>query len=99
MRSLRTESVSLSLLEPKGRGGVEPWSAALRMPRLLVAPPNRRSRFCPHLLYEPGFEMLGYGPMGRAALWTCWRNQAMIIALRSGAEQHKLRVVEFDGHV
>ena len=51
----------------------------------IVAPPDRRSRLCPHLLYKPGFEKLGYGPMGRAALWTCWRNQAMIIALRSGA--------------
>ena len=33
------------------------------------------------------------------ALWTRWPNQAMIIALRRSAQQHKLRVVEFDRHV
>ena len=44
-------------------------------------------------------EKLGYGPLGLGALWTCRRNQAMIIALRRGAEQHKLRVVAYDGHV
>ena len=64
-----------------------------------VAPPDRPSRLRPYLLHEPGFEKLGYGPLGLAALWTCRRNQAMIIALRRGAEQHKSRVVAFDGHV
>ncbi len=34
-----------------------------------------------------------------ARFWTRWPNQAMIIALRRSAQQHKLRVVEFDGHV
>src|SRR5271166_680931 len=68
-------------------------------PGLLVAPPDRRSRLCPYLLQEPGFEKLGYGPLGSAALCTLWRNQAMIIAPRRSAEQHKLRVVEFDRHV
>ena len=41
----------------------------------------------------------GSGPLGLASLWICRRNQAMIIALRGGAEQHKLRIVEFDRHV
>ena len=63
-----------------------------------VAPPDRPSRLRPYLLHEPGFENFGYGPL-LGALWTCRRNQAMIIALRRGAEQHKLRVVAFDGHV
>src|SRR5271157_2578545 len=67
-------------------------------PGLVVAPPDRRSCLCPYLLQEPGFEKLGYGPLGLGALWTCRRNQAMIIALRRSAEQHKLGVVEFAGH-
>ena len=42
----------------------------------------------------------GRAPVGwLGALWTRWPNQAMIIALRRSAQQHKLRVVEFDGHV
>ncbi len=69
------------------------------LPGLLVAPPDRRSRLCPCLLQEPGFEKLGYGPLGSAAHCTRWRNQAMIIAPRRSTEQHKLRVVEFDRHV
>ena len=36
---------------------------------------------------------LGYGPLRLGALWTRWPNQAMIIALRRSAQQHKLRVV------
>src|SRR5271165_1889503 len=68
----------------------------ISLPGLAIAPPDRRSRLCPYLLYEPGFEKLGYGPLGLGALWTGRWNQAMIIALRRRAEQHKLRVVEFD---
>ena len=45
------------------------------------------------------FEKLDYGLLGLAALRTCRRNQAMIVALRRGAQQHKLCVVEFDGHL
>ena len=71
----------------------------ISVPCLLVAPPNRRSRLRPYLLHEFCFEKLGYGPLGLASLWICRRNQAMIIALRGGAEQHKLRIVEFDRHV
>ena len=37
--------------------------------------------------------------LGLGAFWTFRRDQTKIIALRRGAEQHKLRVVEFDGHV
>src|SRR5271165_6944688 len=69
------------------------------LPGLVVAPPDRRSCLCPYLLQEPGFEKLGYGPLRLGALWTRWPNQAMIIALRRSAQQHKLRVVEFDRHV
>src|SRR5271165_3039989 len=65
----------------------------------VVAPPDRPSRLRPYLLHKPGFEKLGYGPLGLGALWTCRRNQAVVIALRRGAEQHKLRVVAYDGHV
>ena len=54
-----------------------------------VAPPDRPSRLRPYLLHEPGFEKLGDGPLGLGALWTCRRNQAMVIALRRGAEQQK----------
>ena len=68
-------------------------------PRLVVASPDRRSRICPCLLHEPGFEKLGDGPLGPAALWTLRGNQAMITALRGSAEKNKLLVVEFDGHV
>src|SRR5271166_5314697 len=71
----------------------------ISLPGLAIAPPDRRSRLCPYLLYEPGFEKLGYGPLGLGALWTCRWNQAMIIALRRSAEQHKLRVVAYDRHV
>ncbi len=71
----------------------------ISLPGLVVAPPDRRSRLRPYLLHKPGFEKLGDGPLGLAALWTCRRNQAMIIALRRSAEQRKLRVVEYDGHV
>ena len=60
---------------------------------------DRPSRLRPYLLLELGFEKLGYGPLGLGALWTCRQNQAVVIALRRGAEQHKLRVVAFDGHV
>ena len=67
--------------------------------RFPVASPDRRSRLCPYFLHDPSFEKLGYGPLGRTALWTRWRNQATIIALRRSAEQHKLRGVEFAGHV
>ena len=35
---------------------------------------------------------LGCGLLGLAALWTRSRNQAIVIALRRGAEEHKLRV-------
>jgi hypothetical protein len=38
---------------------------------------SRPSRLRPYLLHEPGFEKLGYGPLGLAALWTCRRNQAI----------------------
>src|SRR5208337_4960535 len=69
------------------------------LPGLVVAPPDRRSRLRPYLLQEPGFEKLGYGSLRLGALWTRWPNQTMIIALRRSAQQHKLRVVEFDGHV
>lgn len=69
------------------------------LPGLVVAPPDRRSCLCPYLLQEPGFEKLGDGPLRLGALWTRWPNQAMIIALRRSAQQHKLRVVEFDRHV
>ena len=53
----------------------------ISLPGLVVAPPNRRSCLCPYLLEEPGFEKPDYGLLGSAALWTCRRNQAMIIAL------------------
>ena len=69
------------------------------LPGFVVAPPDRPSSLCPYLLHEPGFDKLGYGPLGLGALWTCRRNQAVVIALRRGAEQHKLRVVAYDGHV
>ncbi len=69
------------------------------VPCLLVAPPNRRSPLSPYLLHDPGFKKLDYCLLGLAELRTCRRNQAMIIALRRSAQQHKLRVVEFDGHV
>src|SRR5271165_1958050 len=69
------------------------------LPGLVVAPPDRRSCLCPYLLQEPGFEKLGDGPLRLGAFWTRWPNQAMIIALRRSAQQHKLRVVEFDRHV
>jgi hypothetical protein len=71
----------------------------ISVPFLLVAPPNRRSRLRPYLLHELCFEKLGCGPLGLASLWTSRRDQAMIVALRCAAEQHQLRVVEFDGHV
>ena len=71
----------------------------ISLPGLVVAPPDRRSRLCPYLLHEPGFEKLGYDPLGLGALWTRWRNQAMVIALRRSAEEHKLRVIELDSHV
>src|SRR5271166_5271265 len=71
----------------------------ISLPGFAIAPPDRRSRLCPCLLHEPGFEKLGYGPLGLGALWTCRRNQAVVIALRRSAEQHKLRVVAYDGHV
>src|ERR1700689_5064752 len=77
------------------RGQLEGISA----PFLLVAPPNRRSGLRPYLLHELCFEKLGCGPLGLASLWTSRRDQAMILALRCAAEQHELRVVEFDGHV
>ena len=48
---------------------------------LFVAPPDRRIPPCPYLLHEPDFEKLGDGPLGRAALGTRWRNQAMITGL------------------
>ena len=67
------------------------------MPCLLVAPPNRRAPLSPYLLHDPGFKKLDYSLLGLASLWTCRRNQAMIVALRRSAQQHKLRVVEFDG--
>ena len=51
-----------------------------------VAPPDRPSSLRPYLLHEPGFEKPDYGPLGLGALWTCRRNQAMVIALRRGAE-------------
>ena len=35
----------------------------------------------PYLLHKPGFDKLGYGPLGLGALWTCRRNQAVVIAL------------------
>ena len=76
-----------------------PYRGSSRVPCLLVAPPNRRSRLRPCLLHELCFEKLGYFPLGLAEPRTCRRNQAMIIALRRSARQHKLRVVEFDGHV
>ena len=60
---------------------------------------DRRSRLCFYLPDEPCFEKLRDGPLGLGALWTFRRDQTMIIALRRSAEQHKLRVVEFDGHV
>ena len=68
------------------------------VPFLLVAPPNWRSRLRPDLLHDPGFEKLDYRLLGLAALRTCRRNQAMIVAVRGSAQQHKLRVIEFDGH-
>ena len=54
----------------------------ISVPFLLVAPPNRRSRLRPDLLHDPSFEKLDYRPLGLAALRTCRRNQAMIVALR-----------------
>ena len=71
----------------------------ISVPCLLVAPPNRRSRLRPDLLHDPSFEKLDYRLLGLGALRTCRRDQAMIVALRCAAEQHELRVVEFDGHV
>jgi len=71
----------------------------ISLPGLVVAPPDRRSRLCPYLLHKSGLEQPGYGLLGLAALWTRWLNQAMVIALRGSAEEHKLRVVEFDRHV
>jgi hypothetical protein len=71
----------------------------ISVPCLLVAPSNRRSRLRPDLLHERCFDKLGYGPMGLASLWTCRRDQATIVALRCAAEQHELRVAEFDGPV
>jgi hypothetical protein len=50
------------------------------------------------LFHELCFEKLGCGPLNLASLWTCRRDQAMIVALRRSAQQHKLRVIEFDGH-
>ena len=71
----------------------------ISLPGLVVAPPDRRSRLCPYLLHKSGLEQPGYGLLGLTALWTRWLNQAMVIALRGSAEEHKLRVVEFDRHV
>ena len=51
------------------------------LPSLFAAPPDRRIPPCPYLLHEPDFEKLGDGPLGRAALGTRWRNQAMITGL------------------
>jgi len=65
---------------------------------LFVAPPNRRSRLRPDLLHDPSFEKPDDRLLGMAAFRTCRRDQAMIVALRRSAQQHKLCVVEFDGH-
>ncbi len=46
----------------------------------------------------PASRSLSYRLLGLGALRTCRRNQAMIVALRRSAQQHKLCVVEFDGH-
>ena len=43
-------------------------------PSRFVAPPDRRSRLCFYLSDEPGFEKLGYGPLGLGALWTFRRD-------------------------
>ena len=48
---------------------------------------------------SPASRSLATSVCALGALWTRWPNQAMIIALRRSAQQHKLRVVEFDGHV
>jgi hypothetical protein len=70
----------------------------ISVPFLFVASPNRRSRLRPDLFHDPGFEKLDYRLLGVAALRTCRRNWAMIVAPRRSAQQHKLRVVEFDRH-
>ena len=52
-----------------------PYRGSSRVPCLLVAPPNRRSRLRPCLLHELCFEKLGYFPLGLAEPRTCRQNQ------------------------
>ena len=72
---------------------------SISVPCLLVAPPNRRSPLALISFTIPASRSLTMALLDLAELRTCRRNQAMIVALRRSAQQHKLRIVDFDGHV
>ena len=52
----------------------------------------------PDLLHKAGVQKLGRRLLRCSTSGAGWRNQAMIVALRSGVEQHKLRIGEPDRH-
>src|SRR5271166_3860190 len=66
---------------------------------LFVAAPHGRVLPRPDFLHKAGFYKLGGRLPGRTALHARRKRQAMIVALPRGAEQHKLHIGEFVGHV
>ena len=67
-------------------------------PGLVIAPPDRRSRLRPDLLYEAGADQFASDFSRRGDFQVRRGDKTTIVALRSGAQHHELRVGELDGH-
>ena len=77
------------------RGG---QSQRIGQPGILIAPPDRRSRFRPDLLYEAGADQFASDLLRRGDFEVRRGDKIAIVALRSGAQHQELRLGELDGH-
>src|SRR5271166_3002850 len=73
-------------------------SQRIGQPGLVIAPPDRRSRLRPDLLYEAGADQFASDLLRRGDFQVRRGDKTTIVALRSGAQHDELRVGELDGH-